>query len=96
MLTSEVIAGTITFELRDHLADGCIDVTEADIALDVPATPHDHRQLVDGAAGVAITTAQQFGRQHPWSDHRRRQLRRERDVADAAPHHHHRQQQELP
>ncbi|MEJ7800384.1 MAG: pyridoxal-phosphate dependent enzyme [Ilumatobacter sp.] len=58
---------TMTFELCQRLVDTWIDVTEADIAAAVTAMVDDHHQLVEGAAGVALAAAQQFGHLHPGS-----------------------------
>ncbi|MEO6651598.1 MAG: pyridoxal-phosphate dependent enzyme [Ilumatobacteraceae bacterium] len=58
---------TITFELCRRFVDTWIDVTEIDIATAVTAMVDDHHQLVEGAAGVAIAAAGQFGRRHPGS-----------------------------
>lgn len=58
---------TMTFELCQRLVDTWIDVTEAEIATAVSAMVDDHHQLVEGAAGVAISAARQFAHRHPGS-----------------------------
>lgn len=57
-----VEAGAITFELCQSLVDQWLAVDETAIASAVTAMIDDHHELVEGAAGVALAAACEFGR----------------------------------
>ncbi len=59
--------GTITFDMCRRLIDEWIDVPEADIAHAVRNMIDDHHQLIEGAAGVAISATTTWADQNPGS-----------------------------
>lgn len=59
---------TMTFEICQALVDEWIDVAEGDIAQAVRNMIDDHHQLVEGAAGVAISAATAWAENNPGSN----------------------------
>ena len=59
--------GTMTFEICQELVDEWIDVSELSIAHAVRNMIDDHHQLVEGAAGVAISAATTWADSNPGS-----------------------------
>lgn len=54
-------AGTITFEMCASLVDTWITVSEHEIAKAVASRLEDHGDVIEGAAGVALAAAEQWG-----------------------------------
>ena len=63
-----VEAGSITFDICAALVDHWMPITETDIAAAVTNMIDDQHELVEGAAGVALAAAEQYGAQHPESN----------------------------
>lgn len=59
--------GAITFELCQRLVNRWETVTETEIATAVRHMIDDHHELVEGAAGVALATAERFATGNPGS-----------------------------
>ncbi len=63
-----VEAASITFDICTALVDMWMPITETAIATAVTNMVDDHHELVEGAAGVALAAAEQYGTEHPGSN----------------------------